>query len=221
MRVPNGKGNRVVDDFVSLPDLAPTFMEIGGVKAPDNLYGRSLLPILQSEKSGQIDPTRNWVITGRERHVQNGREGNLPYPQRALRTPRWVYVRNFEADRWPMGSPGGTGHAPDGNVETNTFVTYPDMDAGPTKAWLVAHRNKAQWKWYYDWAFGKRPGEELYDVQNDPDQIRNLAADPQYGEQKQWLSARLMKLLKEAGDPRVIGDGKTFERPPFVEAKQP
>jgi arylsulfatase A-like enzyme len=217
MRVPDGKPNRVVDDMVSLPDLAPTFMEIGGVKAPENLYGRSLLPLLQSEKSGQIDPTRNWVITGRERHVQNAREESLPYPQRALRTPQWVYVHNFESDRWPMGSPGGTGAAPDGNVEINTMVTFADMDAGPTKAWLVKHKNDPQGKWYYDWAFGKRPREELYDVQNDPNQIRNLAADPQYAAQKNWLFQRLMKLLKEAGDPRIIGDGKTFERPPFVE----
>src|SRR5213078_3671993 len=29
MRVPGGKGGRIVEDFVRLPDLAPTFMEIG------------------------------------------------------------------------------------------------------------------------------------------------------------------------------------------------
>ena len=39
MRVPGGKGGRVVDDFVRLPDLAPTFMEVGGVKPPAGLYG--------------------------------------------------------------------------------------------------------------------------------------------------------------------------------------
>ncbi len=69
-----------MDDMVCLPDLAPTFMEIGGVKVPENLYGRSLMPLLQSEKSGQIDKSRNWVITGRERHVRAAREDNLPYP---------------------------------------------------------------------------------------------------------------------------------------------
>lgn len=219
MRVPNGKSNRVIDDLVCLPDLAPTFMEIGGVQPPKKLYGRSLLPLLQSEKSGQIDASRNWVITGRERHVQNGREGNLPYPQRALRTSKWVYVRNFAPSRWPMGSPEGTGAAPNGNVETNTMVTYPDMDASPTKAWLIAYKDELPGKWFYDWAFGKRPEEELYDVQNDPDQIRNLASDPQYTAQKQWLSSRLIQLLKEASDPRVTGEGLTFERPPFVESR--
>ena len=44
-RVPGGRGGRVVDDFVNLMDLAPTFMEIGGTKPPEGLYGRSLLPL--------------------------------------------------------------------------------------------------------------------------------------------------------------------------------
>src|SRR2546421_4366932 len=34
IRVPGGKAGRVVDDYVRLPDLAPTFMEIGGVTPP-------------------------------------------------------------------------------------------------------------------------------------------------------------------------------------------
>ena len=49
-----------------------------------------------------MDPTRTWVITGRERHVENAREGYLPYPMRALRTKDYVYIRNFAADRMPM-----------------------------------------------------------------------------------------------------------------------
>lgn len=215
MKVPGGKGGRVVDDMVCLPDLAPTFMEIGGVEAPKNLYGRSLMPILQSEKSGVIDQSRNWVITGRERHVQGAREGNLPYPMRSLRTPDWVYVRNFAPDRWPMGSPDSTGEAKNGDIESNTMVTFADMDASPTKAWLIEHKNDAPWKWYYDWAFGKRPLEELYDLKNDPDQIHNLAADPKFATQKSFLGNRLMELLKQANDPRVNGDGATFDKPPF------
>ena len=42
-------------------------MEIGGVTPPAGLYGKSILPLLKSDKSGQIDPERNWVVTGRER----------------------------------------------------------------------------------------------------------------------------------------------------------
>lgn len=85
-RVPGGAGGRVVDDFVNLMDLAPTFMEIGGAKIPEGVSGRSLVAQLNSPKSGQIDPTRDHVVTGRERHVGPAREGNLPYPMRAIRT---------------------------------------------------------------------------------------------------------------------------------------
>ncbi len=219
IRVPGGKGGRIVDDFVRLPDLAPTFMEIGGVKPPEELYGRSLLPLLKSDKSGQIDATRNWVVTGRERHVGTAREGNLPFPMRALRTPEFVYIRNFAPDRWPMGSPKTltTTNGPDfDTLQDETYAAYADMDSSPTKAWLVAHRNDPEWKWHYEFAFGKRPGEELYDVRNDPDQVKNLADDPAYAKQKQELSSRLMKLLTDAKDPRVVEQPPRFEQPPFT-----
>jgi arylsulfatase A-like enzyme len=220
VRVPRGKGGRVVDDFVRLPDLAPTFMEVGGVRPPSGLYGRSLLPVLQSAASGQVDPSRTWVITGRERHVATAREGNLPYPMRALRTREFVYIRNFAPDRWPMGSPGGvTDSAPPepGELERNTYAAFADMDASPTKAWLLAHRNEASWKWHYGFAFGKRPAEELYDLARDPEQVRNVAADPAYAARRKELSERLMKMLADAGDPRVTGDGRTFDRTPFTD----
>src|SRR5262245_6699426 len=66
---PGGKGGRVVDDFVNLMDLAPTFLEAGGVPLPKGMNGRSLVPLLKSDRSGQLDPERTWVVTGRERHV--------------------------------------------------------------------------------------------------------------------------------------------------------
>ena len=225
IRVPGGAGGRVVDDFVRLPDLAPTFMEVGGAKAPEGLYGKSLLPILQSDKQGQVDPERTWVITGRERHVAAAREERLPYPMRALRTKDFVYVRNFAPDRWPMGSPGAAAEYSDlpgelpplRTLESNTFVAFADMDASPTKAWLIQHGNDPKWKWHYDFAFGKRPAEELYDLAKDPDQIHNLAADPAYAAQKQKLADELLTRLKAANDPRVSGGGKTFDQPPFTD----
>src|SRR5262245_1058286 len=221
IRVPGGKGGRVVNDYVRLPDLAPTFMEVGGVTPPSGLYGRSILPLLQSDKSGQIDADRNWVVTGRERHVARARENNLPYPMRALRTPEFLYIRNFAPDRWPLGSPAAAAEKslpPTESMESNTYVAYADMDASPTKAWLIEHRDDPKLKWHYDYAFAKRPGEELYDLKTDPEQTNNLAADPAYAKQKQELSAQLMKRLTDAKDPRVTGDGTTFDLPPFTDA---
>lgn len=219
VRVPGAKGGRVIDDFVCLPDLAPTFMEVGGVKPPAGLYGRSLLAMLRSGRSGQIEPERTWVITGRERHVDNGREGGLGYPMRSVRTKDFVYVRNFAPERTPMGDPKGA-LAPEaltsGALENDTRVGFADMDASPTKAWIVAHRDDPKYKWYFEHAFGHRPAEELYDLRKDPDQVKNLAADPAFAAKKKEMADQLMRTLQAAGDPRVTGDGKTFDRPPFV-----
>src|SRR5690606_32833106 len=90
--------------------------------------------------------------------------------------------------------------------------------ASPTKAWLVEHRSDPRWQRNYRYAFGKRPGEELYDLRRDPDQARNVADDPSYAEARQRLSAQWMQILAETDDPRVAGDGSTFDRPPFTDA---
>jgi uncharacterized sulfatase len=208
-----------VDDLVSLPDLAPTFLEVAGVAPAPGMTARSFLNVLRSDKNGQVDASRNWVISGRERHVAFANENNLPYPQRALRTQDFLYVRNFAPERWPLGIPfrvTATSAPTQEELENETYVAFADMDASPTKAWLVLHRNDPQWKRYYDIAFARRPGEELYDIRKDPYQTKNLAADPAYEKDRARLSAQLMKVLTDAGDPRVTGDAKTFERPPFT-----
>jgi uncharacterized sulfatase len=214
-----GKG-RIVDDLVSLPDLMPTFLEVAGVALPAGVNARSLLNVLRSDRSGQVDANRTWVISGRERHVAFANTDNRPYPQRALRTTDYLYIRNFAPDRWPLGVPVAvteTSAPSQEQLESNTYAAFADMDASPTKAWLVAHRNDAQWKRFYDIAFSRRPGEELYDLRSDPHQTKNVAANPTYTATRSRLGAQLMKILKDAGDPRVTGDGQTFERPPFTD----
>jgi arylsulfatase A-like enzyme len=223
-RGPGIPAGRVVDDFTMLMDLAPTFLELGGVALPEGMNGRSLVPVLRSTKSGQVDPERTWAVTGRERHVATARAGNVPYPQRALRTRDFLYIRNFRPERWPMGDPKGitATEAPSAEALANdTLITLADMDASPTRAWLVAHRNDPQWQWHYNYAFGKRPGEELYDLRQDPDQIKNVAAEPSYAAATKEMSTRLLDILTTAGDPRVTGDGETFERSPFTDAATP
>ena len=48
---------RQVKDFVSLIDLGPTFLEAAGVEVPQQMVGRSLLPVLLSKKGGRVDPS--------------------------------------------------------------------------------------------------------------------------------------------------------------------
>jgi arylsulfatase A-like enzyme len=217
---PGVPGGRTVDDFVNLMDLTPTFLDVAGVKHPSGLNGKSLWPILTSEKAGLVDPGRTWVVTGRERHVAAARAGNKPYPHRGLRTRDYLYIRNFAPDRSPMGDPGlvKEDSAPSAQeLETDTFVAFADMDASPTKAWLIQHRADPEWKWYYQFAFGKRPAEELYDLKNDPDQMKNVAEDPKFEAVLEQMRARLTRILTDAGDPRVTEKDCRFEKPPFTD----
>jgi N-sulfoglucosamine sulfohydrolase len=144
IRGAGAKGGRVVDDMVTLPDLAPTFLELGEVKIPEVMTARSLVPLLRSERSGQIDPARDAVFIGRERHVENARADYAPYPQRAIRTHDFLYIINFRPDRWPLGDPyrlDGSNPPTVKELTEVTRVTLPDEDAGPTKAWFVGGRN--------------------------------------------------------------------------------
>jgi arylsulfatase A-like enzyme len=185
-RVPGG---RTVHDFVNLTDLAPTFLEAAGLKPPKEMTGRSLLPLLTSTKSGIVEPGRDAVCTGRERHAWCRIDGT-GYPARMIRTRDFLYIRNYEPDRWPAG---------DYRVVTNEGH-YGDVDASPTKDIMIKRENADPR--LFDLSFGKRPREELYDCRTDPEQLRNLASDPAHKDTLRILSARLTAHLKATGDPR-------------------
>lgn len=216
---PGVRGGRVVEDFVCLPDLAPTFLEAGHVEVPDVMTARSLWTVLRSEHEGLVDARRTYVLLGRERHVAQARAGYLPYPQRAIRTAEFEFVMNFRPDRYPLGDPyrlDGDNPPTTEEVTEDTFVTLPDEDAGPTKAWLVDHRDDPRWKPFFDHAYGKRPRAELFDLRNDPHQMRNVAADPAYAGVVNDLRVRLLDELQRTGDPRLVNEGAFFETPPLA-----
>jgi uncharacterized sulfatase len=81
----------------------------------------------------------------------------------------------------------------------------------------VTHRNEPQWQWHYDFAFGKRPAEELYDVRKDPDRVNNLAGNTDFAAAKEKMAKRLMTELTRAQDPRVVENPPRFEKPPFTD----
>ena len=194
MRVPGGKGGRVIDDLVRLPDLAPTFMEIGGVNPPTGLYGKSLLAILQSDKSGLVEPDRNWVITGRERHVARAREDNLPYPMRALRTPDFLYIRNFAPEQ-PYA-----GHIIYRN-QSAIMQQWLELQAagkltGPAALWMRTNR----------------PAEELYDTQADPHQIRDLSGDPTHNATLERMRGAVVTWMRDAADQGLINEAEMIQR---------
>ncbi len=219
IRWPGQPGGRFIDDFVNLMDLAPTFIEIGGAAIPPGVNGKSIVSVMKAGKSGLVEKERDYVITGRERHVSIAREGNLPYPQRALRKDGFLYIHNFKPERMPMGDSKNLtdSFTPDqDSLENNTYEAFPDMDSSPAKAWLIQHRHDSQYKWHFDYAFAKRPQEELYDLSKDPDATINVAKEAGYAEVKAKMAAELMEKLKAVGDPRVTADPVPFEHEPFI-----
>ncbi|NOX53029.1 MAG: heparan N-sulfatase, partial [Planctomycetes bacterium] len=205
------KAGRQIDDFVSFTDFAPTFLEAAGVPIPKEMTGRSLLPILLSPRSGRIDPARDHVLVGKERHVPAQEAPDWGgYPCRGLRTHQFFYIRNFRPDRWPCGTPNYRKAVIPG-------AWYADTDNGPTKTYMIENKDKDPLhRRLYELAFAKRPAEELYDLKADPDQLQNVATDPRYSSVKQRLADQLMQELRATGDPRAFGRGDVFDKYPYL-----
>lgn len=190
------KAGRVVDDFVSHTDFAPTFLEAAGVPVPARFAGRSLWPVLRAEGSGRIDPARDKAYAGLERHTYCRPEG-ATYPIRSLRTHAFLYLRNFVPDRWPTGGP---------EFVSSNKTFHGDVDGGPIKDFMEDPANQRRYARAFALCYGKRPLEELYDVRADPDQVHNLAADPRYAAVKDELGTALRAYLEQTGDPRGRGE---------------
>lgn len=207
------RAGREVEDFVSLTDLAPTFLELAGLAIPGDMTGRSLCPILASDRSGQIDEARDHVLTGKERHVPAQEAPDQGgYPMRAIRTLDFLYIRNFRPDRWPQGTP-------DYQHAANPGFWYADIDNGPAKIDLIANRERNEvYQRAWELCFGKRPAEELYDLRKDPGELVNVAQDPAYAETRERLSARLFAELEATADPRMAGKGDRFDQYPYLGA---
>jgi N-sulfoglucosamine sulfohydrolase len=195
--------NRKVDDYVSFIDLAPTFLEAARLTRRDSgmqaLTGKSLFDVFKSLKSGQVIPTRDHVLIGKERH-DVGRPYNQGYPIRGIVKRNILYLRNFENDRWPIGNP-----------ETG----YLNCDGSPTKTLILNQRRKGEEE-FWQMNFGKRPINEMYDLFNDPACVRNLAGLEKYYKLERSLKSQLLRELKEQGDPRVNDRGFVFDKYPFV-----
>lgn len=199
------KASRVIDDFVSLTDFAPTFLEIAGIKPWPEMTGRSFLDVLEGRPSAVA---RDFVFLERERHA-NVRRGDLSYPVRGIRTNDFLYLRNLRPDRWPAGDP----------QLYFAVGPYGDIDGSRTKEVMLTNKDVTELKPLFELCFGKRPAEELYDVINDPDQIRNIAAEPFYAKVKAALSARVDQWMSDTGDPRVDPANDAWDYFPYFGGK--
>ncbi|MGY8694916.1 MAG: sulfatase family protein, partial [Verrucomicrobiia bacterium] len=135
---------RVVEDMVSFIDLAPTFLDVAGIRFSDSGMsdspGRSLSDIFNSKKSGQVNPKRDYVMIGKERHDYS-RPGNQGFPIRGIVGKDFLYLHNYKIDLWPAGNPE---------------LGYLDVDGSPTKTQILELYRSGTDASYWQLSFGKR-----------------------------------------------------------------
>jgi arylsulfatase A-like enzyme len=108
LRGPGGfRGCRPVDAMVSHIDLFPTLCDLTGAPHPAWLQGRSLLPLVE----GATEEIHDAIFAEVTYHAAYE-------PQRAVRTPRYKYIRRYGARQAPV---------------------LPNCDDGPSKDYWLAH----------------------------------------------------------------------------------
>ncbi|WP_422350983.1 sulfatase [Flagellimonas sp.] len=213
---------RVVDDLVSLVDIAPTIFEItgldtGGMKP---ISGKSFKNILLAKGNGFVDPERTAVYSSREKH-SSSRWANLGYPIRAIRTKEYLYIRNYAPERWPSGAPQMLdvndpfrledmyGLDDNGKFQDKAFW---DIDAALSKTYIIENYANDEVSRYFEMATAKRPEHELYNIKKDPFCMVNLAEKLEYQDELALMKKELAAFLMETKDPRQVGpDPDVFE----------
>lgn len=161
--------------LVSSLDILPTILEIAGVQPrPDDLEGRSLMPLF-SEKSARW---REYLFTEFTLHWPE-----TYYPGRAVRDSRFKLVHNLLPHR---ENPVYDIYLVQQRPETSTPEELKDAPEYVQDAYRI---------------FRRPPEFELYDLQNDPWEFRNLAEDVRYSEQLERLKKRLARWQIETDDP--------------------
>jgi arylsulfatase A-like enzyme len=184
--------------LLSMTDIAPTLLALAGIDpeaAGMTPEGKDFLDILAD--SPRKD--RDHLLFGQERH-DYGRPGNQGYPIRSILSGGFLYMHNFKPWLWPSCDP-----------ETG----YLNTDGSPVKTSILQMRREGTDTLLWHHSFGKRPQEELYDLERDPECMDNLAADPAYADIRERLKEKLFAWLKRQNDPRMGSDGDIFDRYPF------
>jgi N-sulfoglucosamine sulfohydrolase len=161
--------------FISGIDLAPTVLDALGLQSLDGADGRSFLPVLR----GETQEGRDHVFT----HI-NRTAGRNEYPMRAVQTAKFGYIFNGWSD----------GKKRFKNESQNGLTMKAMIRAAETNEKLAARVKH----------FLYRTPEELYDYENDPDALNNLAADPKYKQELARLRKTLYKHMQATGDPQLV-----------------
>jgi uncharacterized sulfatase len=173
--------------MIQYADVLPTLLEAaGGTVQPGQFDGGSFLGVLLGRKN-----THRQYTYGMHNNIPEG----SAYPIRSVRDGRYRYIRNLLPDRlhiqrYVMG-PMGTKH-------THYWSSWMLAAVEDERAYKLVSR------------YLKRPDEELYDSDNDPYELNNLAELPEYADIRKRLSDELERWMKEQNDPGAALD--TYER---------
>jgi N-sulfoglucosamine sulfohydrolase len=174
----------VCREIVSTVDIAPAFLDAAGIekdKRSATFAGRSFLPLLEKPET----PLREFVFAEKNWH-------DFEDHARAVRTPRYKYIRNGYPDL-PLTPPA-------------------DAWRSPTGAALREWRDWGRLLPHQKMIFEKpRPTEELYDTVDDPHELRNLATDGRHKIVLETLRTALDDWIRETGDVRTAPDLRTAD----------
>lgn len=163
---------KVTDAMVEYVDVLPTFVDAAGGTPAPVLDGRSFLPVLRGETDHHKDHVFSLMTT---RGIINGSDA---FPIRSVRTGQYRLVLNLNHE------------ATFTNAVTNSAQFDSMREAAksdPEAARLVE-------------LYQHRPAMELFNVVADPQNLRNLAADPAHAETVADLRAKLEAWMKSQGD---------------------
>ncbi|KAB5515376.1 alkaline-phosphatase-like protein [Coniochaeta sp. 2T2.1] len=174
-------------NLVSFVDILPTLLDWAGVNttlhpaadtSPRRL-GRSILPIMDRTS---IAPGWQQVFGSHTFH-----EVTNYYPTRFLRNERYKYHRNVA---WKLDFPFST--------DLYASLSWEGIrnSAGPV---TIGGRSLE--------AYVRRPAEELYDLDADPREVVNLAADSAYKQILLELGGQLEQWQRDTEDPWLFRDG--------------
>lgn len=166
-------GRREREAFVSMLDLLPTFCEAAGLPAPEDLDGRSIVPLLSG---GEGAGERSEVFT-----VFHETNAKLRFEMRCVQDARFGYMWNDWAD-------GATEYA----AENMEGLSWAAIRRAAGSDGSIAERAAF---------YLRRAREELYDLANDPDCLRNLADAPELAGTLREMRRRLAKWMEETADP--------------------
>ncbi|MEX0647232.1 MAG: sulfatase [Balneolaceae bacterium] len=161
--------------LVSSVDIGNTFLSLAGAHPLEGSPGVDFSPVLE-------DPGKEV----RERIYGQAHWHDHENFVRAIRDNRFKYIRTF-FNELPLTPPADA-------LNGGTFAEIREQE----KKGTLDERQRA----YY---FEPRPVEELYDVENDPHEINNLADDPAYRDELVRLRSELLEFMESQNDgvPRL------------------